>query len=284
MTRSGRENVETLGMVSIGAVTLLLAVFLLAPVASAQDPCVVTDNGSGTVTLPPAGCDYLSPTEVHVIIDGLPPNTTIELAPIHKDFICYEVLTCTILVGPGDCEAAGGSLGGNGDCFVSTLEFELTGTGDLAGFSRTLSIPADVEIHTGPRNPGDPVQTFPTEMVSLQGSLSGDPDFQSLQITAGSAFGLSSPGSTTLTDLGDGTFNVDSFFDITYEISFVGAVGGALAGYSGTTTGGTLTMGAGVSAGPSVPGLEMPMWLLLLGGLLLTGAAMLVRRQGVTAR
>ena len=32
-----------------------------------------------TVVLPPVGCEYLSPEEVHVIIDNLPPDVTIEL-------------------------------------------------------------------------------------------------------------------------------------------------------------------------------------------------------------
>src|SRR5206468_3869207 len=47
--------------------------------------CVVADNGSGTVTLPPAGCEYLSPSDVHQIIAGLPPGATIELGAIHRD-------------------------------------------------------------------------------------------------------------------------------------------------------------------------------------------------------
>ena len=42
------------------------------------------------MTLPPQGCDYLTGDEVHEIIAGLPPGTTIELAPIHKDFACSE--------------------------------------------------------------------------------------------------------------------------------------------------------------------------------------------------
>ncbi len=37
-------------------------------------------------------------------------------------------------------------------------------------------------------------------------------------------------------DQGDGTFVVDSFFDIDYRIDFVGAVGGQLDGLSGSTT------------------------------------------------
>ena len=65
--------------------------------------------------LPPQGCEYLSPDEVHVIVDGLPIGATIELAPIHKDFICdpgYGGL-CTIPLPPGTCEGPGGGLGGN---------------------------------------------------------------------------------------------------------------------------------------------------------------------------
>jgi hypothetical protein len=229
-------------------VILPLAFLLLAPSAFAQDPCVVLDDGSGTVELPPIGCDYLSPDEVHVIIDGLPPGTTIELAPIHKDFICYENPTCSIPLPPGECEAPGGALGGNGDCFLSTVEFQVTGTGTLAGFSRVISMSSDVEIHTGPRNPGDPVQSFPTEMISMQADLFGDPDFDFLTIQAGAAFGLPSPGATTLTDLGDGTFNVDSFFDVTYRIEFQGAPGSVLEGFGGSTTA-SLRMAAGVPAG-----------------------------------
>ena len=55
---------------SHAAATLAL---LLVPALAAAVPCVVPDNGSGTVDLPPAGCGYLSPADVHMIIDGLPP-------------------------------------------------------------------------------------------------------------------------------------------------------------------------------------------------------------------
>ncbi|MCP3964038.1 MAG: hypothetical protein GY719_39905, partial [bacterium] len=178
--------------------------------AQPDDDCVVEDDGSGSVTLPPAGCAYLSPDEVHMIIDGLPAGTTIELAPIHQDFICRKL---------GICGVPGGILGGEVEDFDSQLVFELNGTGDLDGFHRILAIPTAVQTHTGPRNPGDPVQSFPTEMFLLQGDLPpGDPDFASLQIQAGTAFGLPSPGQTTLTRLGPpgSDFQVDSFFDVSY--------------------------------------------------------------------
>ena len=57
-----------------------------------------------------------------------------------------------------------------------------------------------------------------------------------LRIQAGQSFGLPSPGHTTLTRLPGGDFNVDSFFDITYQIEFQGSPGGILAGMSGATT------------------------------------------------
>ena len=43
-----------------------------------DNACVVADNGAVTITLPPSSCEYLSPDEVYLIIDGLPPGTTIE--------------------------------------------------------------------------------------------------------------------------------------------------------------------------------------------------------------
>jgi hypothetical protein len=68
-----------------------------------------------------------------------------------------------------------------------------------------------------------------------------------LRITGGSGFGLPSPGHTTLTRLGPAgsNWNVDSFFDITYRIDFVGHPGGPFGGMSGSTTGtGRFVVGA----------------------------------------
>ncbi len=217
---------------------MLAAGFLAVFSAGALgDPCVVVDDGTGTVNLPPPGCPYLSPQDVHMIINGLPPNTEIILDTIHLDFICEG--------DPTHCGVPDG-LGGENEQFLSTLQLGIRGTGDLATFQRNIQLqPVVCQTHTDPRTPGDAVQSFPTEMVQLQGAIFGDPDFDLLRITAGVANGLPSPGNTTLTRLPSGDFNVDSFFDIAYQIEFIGPGGGSpLAGLSGTTQG-TIRMQAG---------------------------------------
>lgn len=120
--------------------------------------------------------------------------------------------------------------------FESTLDIQISGTGDLTGFHRSLSVPIQCEVHSGPRNPGDPVQTIDTEMVALNlvgGPLVGDPDFDMLNITAGQSNGLPSPGSTKIDKQPTGDFAVDSFFDITYRIEFTGAPGSLLENLTG---------------------------------------------------
>jgi hypothetical protein len=210
--------------------------------------CVPPDNGSGTVDLPPVGdgCDYLTPDAFHMIVDGLPPGTDIRVGVIHGGFTNIT-------------RTSGGTLGGEIEQFDSTLQLEMVGTGSLAGFNRSIEMTAPTEIHTSPRSAGQPFQAFETAIISLDGSLPGaivaDPDFQTLTVTAGTANGLPSPGNTVLDETGGG-FHVDSTFNVTYEIDFVGAPGGALDGLSGTTQGqtlmnapepaGTLSLGAGL--------------------------------------
>ncbi len=221
-----------------GAALLALGLVLATGAVYAQAlPCNVADNGTGTVTLPPAGCQYLSPNQVHMIINGLPPGTTIILGPSHRDFFCRQSTST------GPCILPGGPLGGEVENFNSTVTFQLSGTGSLSGWNRTVSIPLAVQVATAPRTPGAPTQTFNTNMERIQGSISGDPDFDSLEIVGGTANGFSSPGTTTLTRQSNGTFNVASRFNVGYSIRFVGAAGGKLAGLSGSTEG-TVVMSA----------------------------------------
>ena len=55
-------------------IVLFVGFFILSAASAA--PCTQPDNGTGTATLPPIGCEYMSPDEVFMIIDGLPPGTT----------------------------------------------------------------------------------------------------------------------------------------------------------------------------------------------------------------
>ena len=185
------------------------------------DPCIAPDNGSGTADIP-ADCPYESSEDPFYIINGLPPDTTIELEPLFNDF--YNIV-----------RTPGGPLGGEILEFDATLELVVTGTGDLAGFNRYLSVPVSFEINTAPRTPGDPVQSFISEIVHLEGELFGDPDFCMFRIKAGSDYGLPSPGQFILTKMPSGNFNIDSFFDITYQIEFEGCPGSPLQDYMGTT-------------------------------------------------
>jgi hypothetical protein len=222
-----------------------LVVFFLAGLVLAWavpafggDACVVSDNGTGTITLPPGGCEYTSPGDAFRLTAGLPSGTTLEMAGILMDFICCngDCSVCSVTMAPDQCETVGGSLGGHVHCFQATLDLTVTGTGSLAGFNRHLAVPVEGEVHTGPRNPGDPVQDFESKFYRLQGELFGDPDFCTFRVTWGSDFGLPSPGRTKLTELPSGDFAVDSFFDVTYQIEFEGCPGSLLDGYAGTTT------------------------------------------------
>jgi len=183
--------------------------------------CEVPDNGSGTIDMPPVCADgYVG---ILTIIDGLPPGTTITGEAILTDYYNQN-------------STPGGSLGGEIHTFSATLQWTANGTGDLTGFVRNLNIPVDCVMHTAPRNPGDPVQTFAGDLFYMSGVLYGDPDFCDFFITAGTNNGLPSPGSTTLTELPSGDFNVDSFFDITYRVDFAGCPGSVIDGLAGSTT------------------------------------------------
>ncbi len=201
------------------------------------DACVVPDNG-GTADLPPPGCRYIAPDDVMRIIDGLPLGTTVEMPPVLKDFTCGTgaVSVCSFPETPGVCMVPGGTLGGERGCSGATLQLHLAGTGTLLGFNRVINLPVGFETHMAPRTNGAPVQSFATDLFRFFGQITGDPDFDLLRITGGTDFGLPSPGHTTLTQQPGGTWAVDSFFDITYRIDFIGKPGGALSGMSGSTT------------------------------------------------
>ncbi len=204
-------------------------------------PCVVPDNGAGTVDLPPQGCGYVSPSDLHEMINGLPPGTKVRVGVEHSDF--FQVT-----------RTPGGTLGGERESFQSILRLNLNGSEMPGGYQRLLTMQVLSTVDTAPRTPGAPVQSFDTDMFRLQGQLPiGDPDFDLLRITAGTSFGMPSPGHTTLTQQA-GSWAVDSFFDINYRIDFVGHSPGPFGGMSGSTTG-TIRMQTGLCP-PVLPGID----------------------------
>ena len=95
------------------AATLFL---MMLPALALAAPCVVTDNGSGTVNLPPNNCGYVSPADLHVILNGLPPGTQINIGVEHHRF--FNVTN-----------TPGGTLGGEVEQFQSELKLDMNGAG-----------------------------------------------------------------------------------------------------------------------------------------------------------
>ena len=193
---------------------------------------------AGTVSLPAECAMQGWPMSIS---SGLPTGTTLQSDAF------FDVFT-EITRSPG------GSLGGERDEFKGTLTLDMCGTGTMSGYCRPIPIPiTQAVMDSAPRTPGQPVQSFDTEMFAMQGQITGDPDFDLLRITAGSGFGMPSPGHTTLRCMpGGSTCDVDSFFDITYRIDFVGRPGGGLGGMSGSTTA-TIRMTQGLPDAGSTP-------------------------------
>jgi len=213
-------------VVTMFIVAILMTSF--APQAISAEPlfCLAPDRGDGTVEGPITSCFYVNdPDEPWNIIDGLSPGDTILIDVLLHD---YD----NIVISPG------GGLGGEiEESSPALLQLSMQGTGTLASFNRNIFMQVQMEADTAPRTLGDSVQTFPNDMVRLEGSIFGDPDFDELHIRAGSDLGLPSPGQTTLTELPSGDFVVDSFFDVFYEIQFIGAPGSILDSFRGTTQG-----------------------------------------------
>jgi hypothetical protein len=205
-------------------------ILIVAPFVSAA--CIVPNVG-GTAELPPTvgGCEYIPPLGdvMQILPPAVPGGSSIDIDPV--------------LFGPpiNITEVVGGSLGGHIQTYDALLSMQIQGMGGpLAILNRFINLQVSVVTESGPRNPGDAVQTFPTEMISLSGNLFGDPDFATFSIKAGIGQAMPpAPGATQLTRQGaaGSPFAIESFFDITYEIDFDGQPGSLLQGMSGPTVG-----------------------------------------------
>jgi hypothetical protein len=198
---------------------------------------VVPDNGGGTAQMPiQAPYPSLNPM---VISNGLPPGSQININAVW--------LAPTV-----SAEQPGGGLGGTKSAGGGPLmQWTMQGTGALSAYNRVLVMPgqggpggvasfpdpaftvigSSYEEHAAPRTAFAPVQTYNTDLFRMFSQIAsvGDPDFDLLRLVAGTDFGLPSPGQTTLTQVGP-NWNVESFFDVTYRIDFVGRPGGPFSG------------------------------------------------------
>jgi hypothetical protein len=233
-------------------------------------------NLSGTVNLPPEGkdCEYFTEDDLHMIIDGLPPGTTVNISVIHGGF--------------EDIIRTPGGPGEETEEFDSTVELRLEGTGALEGFFRVIVLEAPTVVDTLNYDPpagafagagAGPTQFIEADLRELQGGIvpaDGDPHFESLTVTAGTANGLPSPGGTLLEPNTPTEFDVDSAFSVTYRIDFVGADGSLFDSLSGTTEGEALMA---LPKGTEVPITSEWGYRVLIGALLLGAVgAMLARR------
>lgn len=189
-----------------------------------EGECEAPDDGSGSAAFPPPCTNgFTSEPSALAVLNGLPTGSPL-LARVQLQNVSVTNRT------------PGGMLEGETQNMTATLKLTLQGTGDFAGYARTLTLPATLQTMTAPwiKVPGP--QHFATLVQSLSATLpAGDPDFASLVVLGGEGMSKDSPGFTTFTPSGPGKWNVEASFDVGYRLSFTGGAGGPFAGYSGTT-------------------------------------------------
>jgi len=155
-----------------------------------------------TPNLPPSTGGYVSPADVHACYALIGLGNPLCLVQGDHSFFTnphYDVV-------PGTSNGL--------DQFGSTFTGMATGASlGTNVMPLTLSGPVQVEIFNRPSN--NMTGTFDTEMLQLD--LSGGPGIMIRESPT-----LASTGMTKITDNGNGTFHIDSFFDIFTELSLDG--------------------------------------------------------------
>ena len=189
-----------------------------------EGECEAPDDGSGSAAFPPPCADgFVSAPAELVALNGLPTGSPL-LARVQ--------LTNLNVSNRGN----GGALEGQTQTMTGSLVLTLQGTGDFAGYARTLTLPATVQTATAPYVKTAGPQHFAALVSSITATLpAGDAQFASLTINGGEGASFSSPGHTTFTPVVGGKWNVESSLDVGYRLTFTGKAGGPFAGYGGST-------------------------------------------------
>jgi hypothetical protein len=124
----------------------------------------------------------------------------------------------------------GGSLGGTREVGSSTLHIRLLCPDEIANFE----IPASFTVDTAPHPEELGPMSFDTDMYAIEGSATNVGIFASIHLVGGTSNGTKSPGHTSLIPASDGSYAINSTFNIGYHLDFVGTKGGPLDGASGS--------------------------------------------------
>ncbi len=206
----------------------LLIAAIVSPLRAGVPVCLVPESSPpGPVPIPyPCPMVMQSPTKLE--LHGTPASGSGYLMAFDA-FLELDGIDGIVRVPTPD--------GGENQTYTSTLSITLACTdGSVSLPRRVISLPVQCTTHSGAKPAGAAVQSFDTEMLMLDGQITGDPDFDLLRVRAGSGLGLPpSPGHTTLTRVGaaGSDYRAVSFFDIFFEIELSGRPGTVWAGVGG---------------------------------------------------
>ncbi len=191
----------TNAVICLGILAILVA---MSPAAFAG---IVTD----TSELPPAGV-YLG-DEIHQLYSGAQLQYLLKL-PEHRPFADSAVRT-----------RGTNSDGTQNNDQIEIFDSKLNAVIEVQYPDGSLIIETEIELNgqvqttvfgffDDPANPG--IGTFDTEIVALSLSTPNPLDGGLTQVSIGI---LPSPGQVTIVDNNDGTFQIDSFFDVFTELT-----------------------------------------------------------------